>query len=142
MLLCSYSTSASFIQAVSRSPLHRVPSRWQKGEIVIIRRTSVGEGWYEAERNGSRGLVPMKFVRKVCVRLSTLYDSSLTMIEFVPSSVLAAALTTAIEAASSVGPCSHRPSVHPCAVVRACECVCACRFELCPFAPSTRLQCA
>ena len=42
-----------------------MPSRRQKGEIVIIRRTSVGDGWYEAERNGARGLIPMKFVRKV-----------------------------------------------------------------------------
>ena len=46
-------------------PTSRAPSRRQKGEIVVIRRTSVGEGWYEAERNGARGLVPMKFVRKV-----------------------------------------------------------------------------
>ena len=30
-----------------------------------IRRTSVGDGWWEGEKGAKRGLVPMKFVRKV-----------------------------------------------------------------------------
>jgi hypothetical protein len=37
----------------------------KKGDIVTVRRKSVGDGWWEGERNGVRGLIPMKFVRKM-----------------------------------------------------------------------------
>ena len=37
----------------------------QKGDIVMVRRTSVGEGWWEGELNGRRGLFPSSFVKRV-----------------------------------------------------------------------------
>jgi len=37
----------------------------QKGDIVVVRRTTVGEGWCEGEINGKRGLFPSSFVKMV-----------------------------------------------------------------------------
>ena len=37
----------------------------QKGDIVQIRRMSVGEGWWEGELNGFRGLFPSAYVKLV-----------------------------------------------------------------------------
>ena len=37
----------------------------QKGEVVTVKRMSVGEGWWEGELNGRRGLFPSSFVKLV-----------------------------------------------------------------------------
>ena len=41
---------------------------FQKGDVVLVRRMSVGEGWWEGELNGKRGLFPSSYVKLVsCV---------------------------------------------------------------------------
>ena len=40
----------------------------QKGDVVMVKRMSVGEGWWEGELNGRRGLFPSSFVKLVCPR--------------------------------------------------------------------------
>ena len=38
----------------------------QKGDVVVVKRMSVGDGWWEGELNGKRGLFPSSFVKLVC----------------------------------------------------------------------------
>ena len=37
----------------------------QKGDVVTVQRMSVGEGWWEGELRGKRGLFPSSFVKLV-----------------------------------------------------------------------------
>jgi hypothetical protein len=40
-----------------------VELKMRKGDVVVVKRMSVGEGWWEGELNGKRGLFPSSFVK-------------------------------------------------------------------------------
>ena len=37
----------------------------QQGDVVVVNRTDVGDGWWEGEIDGQRGLFPSSFVKMV-----------------------------------------------------------------------------
>lgn len=41
------------------------PALLQAGEVVKVNRMDVGEGWWEGEVDGRRGLIPSSFVKLV-----------------------------------------------------------------------------
>jgi hypothetical protein len=44
-------------------PTAEVELKMQKGDVVTVKRMSVGEGWWEGELHGKRGLFPSSFVK-------------------------------------------------------------------------------